>query len=280
MKIQTKLFKVLRTTMLLIVGLPALAMDPGITNPNSEPGILSARRTPGIDPNKFELDQALWLAASKGNEPEVNRLIALKANINVDNFMNITALMIAAENGHVEVVQTLLKHGANANMQAKWFDNVSALELATGYDRLEVVKALLTTISDADAQAMRNGYYALLHSLGKHGMKATKDIRRVMTNSFVDVLVQEHMEKVVQPMIALRNAESKTARDIALERHRNKIANLLDLNNPQSQAIIRTLIKANIWHILKAKPKSKLPITQEISWDEMLGEFEPREEKL
>ena len=63
------------------------------------------------------------------------------ADVNQTNQYSKTALMLATQNGHFEVVRLLLYRGADVN-QASQFSN-PALTLATQNGHLEVVRLLL-----------------------------------------------------------------------------------------------------------------------------------------
>ncbi len=57
-------------------------------------------------------------AAKEGNLPKVQELIAKKVDVNTqDEYRRMTALMRASSNDHKDIVELLLKHGANVNAQ-------------------------------------------------------------------------------------------------------------------------------------------------------------------
>lgn len=215
---------------------------------------------------------ALMQAAQNGNDQIVQLLLENGADVNIANAVGVTPLIIAAENGHLGVVQILLDHGANVNAQAA--NGTFALRQAAESGHLRVVEALLTFVSEADGRAMRERYFVLASSMKKKPALGTSaDTRRLVLQNFIDVLVQERMNRVLQ-IIALRDYEDLLARLFAIISGHHAIADLLDLNNPESREIIRSMIEANIRRAIKL-----LPTTQGISWDEALGTFEPREEE-
>ncbi|RPB22051.1 ankyrin, partial [Terfezia boudieri ATCC MYA-4762] len=57
-------------------------------------------------------------------------------------YVNRTALHLAAENGHLEVVKVLLDKGATMDATT-WYKNRTALHMAAENGHLEVVKVLL-----------------------------------------------------------------------------------------------------------------------------------------
>ena len=72
---------------------------------------------------------ALWIAAANGHDKVAQVLLAARANANTkDTKKGITALMIAAMRGNGDVVLTLLKAGADANAETD--DGETALMFA------------------------------------------------------------------------------------------------------------------------------------------------------
>ncbi|CAI8053438.1 Ankyrin repeat domain-containing protein 29 [Geodia barretti] len=68
--------------------------------------------------------------------------------------------MAASQNGHVEVVDKLLQHGATVDLQDK--DGVSSLMVASEYGPVEVVDQLLQHGATVDLQrSKRNGNKAV-----------------------------------------------------------------------------------------------------------------------
>ena len=77
----------------------------------------------------------LHAAAQRGRVSVVHFLIENNANLSLSNGVQLTAIQMAAEKGHLEVVKTLYKAGA--------FADQTALYHAAANDRLEVVNYLL-----------------------------------------------------------------------------------------------------------------------------------------
>ena len=77
----------------------------------------------------------LHAAAQRGRVSVVHFLIENNANLSLSNGVQLTAIQIAAEKGHLEVVKTLYKAGA--------FADQTALHHAAANNRLEVVNYLL-----------------------------------------------------------------------------------------------------------------------------------------
>ena len=88
-----------------------------------------------------DLDGAPLMAAAENGHPEVVEAL-LKANADVNATTNDgrTAPMAAAENGHPEVVEALLRVGADVN--AKAANGETAMSLATKGGVAEIVQLL------------------------------------------------------------------------------------------------------------------------------------------
>ena len=87
-----------------------------------------------VDYSGFD-SSMLHAAARRGSASVVHFLIGNNANLSLLNGAQLTAIQIAAEKGHLEVVKTLYKAGAYADQ--------TALHHAAANNRLEVVNYLL-----------------------------------------------------------------------------------------------------------------------------------------
>src|SRR5208282_4649887 len=93
---------------------------------------------------------ALMIASEKGHMDVVQALLAARADVNVKGGAGVTALMIASQNGHLEVVRALL--AAMAEVNAKEGRGVTALFLASQKGHLDVVRALLAAKAEVNAK--------------------------------------------------------------------------------------------------------------------------------
>jgi type IV protein arginine methyltransferase len=64
-----------------------------------------------------ELEEDLITAATDGDTSQVRDLITQNANVAYQDGQGVSALMLAAENGHIEIVRLLLDAGAPWNAQ-------------------------------------------------------------------------------------------------------------------------------------------------------------------
>jgi ankyrin repeat protein len=98
---------------------------------------------------------ALLWAAQHGQEATAQKSLREKANIQAtDDDDNEAPLLLAAENGHKQVVKLLVDKGAEVNAQGGGYGNALQTASARGYK--EIVKLLLDKGAEVDAQG---GYY-------------------------------------------------------------------------------------------------------------------------
>ena len=106
----------------------------------------------------------------------VKVLLAAKADVNVEDFENRTALHEAAKRGHIEVVKELLATKADVNVEN--LKNRTALHEAKKRGHIEVVKELSAATADVNAGINKRGSTAL--SAAAHGgaQRRTEVIKR------------------------------------------------------------------------------------------------------
>lgn len=142
----------------------------------------------GANPNVLSLEEgglnALQIAAAEGYNHIVQTLLSNGANVNApaagsmahENWIEIgpqprpqkehwprgrTALQAAAEGGHVAVVKTLLKSGANVNARPGVCGGRTALQAAAGGGHQVVLEMLLSEGADVNAPPASKGRTAL-----------------------------------------------------------------------------------------------------------------------
>ena len=83
----------------------------------------------------------LWKVAETGQIAELIELLARGADVNASNRAGVTALMLAAYHGRLEMVRALTDHGADVNAIDK--DGFSAVMLAEHSHREDIVRLLV-----------------------------------------------------------------------------------------------------------------------------------------
>ena len=100
----------------------------------------------------INLSHGLFFAAQLGDAAMVEELVARGAEVGVAEVtLGDTALMVASQLGHTEVVRTLLEAGAPTQSQDIY--GLTALHKAANRGRLEVVKVLLAASADPNLQS-------------------------------------------------------------------------------------------------------------------------------
>jgi ankyrin repeat protein len=94
---------------------------------------------------------ALPNAASHGDLKKVQRLLNQGIDVDSTDKDGDTALILASEEGHLDIVNLLLEMNAKLDIQATEGGN-TALICASAEGHLEIVKALLTKNANVDIQ--------------------------------------------------------------------------------------------------------------------------------
>jgi ankyrin repeat protein len=135
---------------------------------------------PSNDPQEI-LDEALVWAAKSNRVGVFERLIRAGARIDADPYRG-TALIWAAVGNHAEAVNWLIDHGANVNQKATFGglshgQGITALHLAAQYGHLEMVKLLVSR--GADIKIKEDLYNADAAGAGEYfGHHAVRDYLR------------------------------------------------------------------------------------------------------
>lgn len=236
------------------------------------------------------VDNQLLRAAREGNAAEVQALIERYANVNaketgpmkgLGQIPGQTPLIIAANAGHENIVILLIKNGADLNAQddvygntaltyAAWKDNISIckLLLEAGANvnipnkitkttvlwiparkgNAQLLILLLTHIPLADQEQIKNRF-ALNYAMKAN--RQDKDIRQLISTTLFDVLVQEQMQRI-EKLLAHKAQNGKTVRELVDPFH-PEIAKLLDLSNPESNAVIRKQVAKNVQRVIRGE---------------------------
>ncbi|XP_070550278.1 receptor-interacting serine/threonine-protein kinase 4-like [Ptychodera flava] len=100
---------------------------------------------------------ALHVAAQFGHKDVVETLIGAKANIEALTKKGSTPLHLAAQEGHKDVAEILI--GAKANIEALTKDNSMPVHLASGKGHLDIVKYFFETLGiDKEVKGQVDGW--------------------------------------------------------------------------------------------------------------------------
>ncbi len=68
-------------------------------------------------------------AANNGHTEIVKLLITSDADVNIQGYYGITALIEAADNGYTEIVEMLISEGADVNVQTNFFGSTALIKV-------------------------------------------------------------------------------------------------------------------------------------------------------
>ena len=109
---------------------------------------------------------ALMLACERGHEDIVHSLLSAGANVNIQDNNGWTALMIASEHNHISIIHMLLQ--ANANPHLKKSNGSNAVMIASYHGNYEVVELLISKGVDYKYQREDGGNAFMLACQNGH----------------------------------------------------------------------------------------------------------------
>ncbi len=150
------------------------------------------------------------MAAQNGHKDIVNLLLKEKADVNAKNKKGATPLHLAAQNGHKDIVNLLLKEKADVNAKNK--KGATPLHFAAENDHTYIVDLLLKEKADVNAKNKKGA--TPLHFAAKNGH-----------TYIVDLLLKEKAD------VNAKNKKGATPLHFAAKNDRIDIVDLL-LSNP------------------------------------------------
>uniref|UniRef100_A0A1X7U7A6 Ankyrin repeat protein n=1 Tax=Amphimedon queenslandica TaxID=400682 RepID=A0A1X7U7A6_AMPQE len=139
-----------------------LALFKAVTAGNNEAvEFLLQLETVNIDHTNEEGKTALMLACERGHEDIVHSLLSAGANVNIQDNKGWTALMIASRHIHTSIIHMLLQANANPHLKTSSAGS-NVLMIASYYGNYEVVELLISKGVDYKYQRKDHGANAFM----------------------------------------------------------------------------------------------------------------------
>ncbi|MCF8010205.1 MAG: ankyrin repeat domain-containing protein [Clostridiales bacterium] len=103
--------------------------------------------------------ETFFKTVDEGNNLAVEIFIDAGMDTEVKNVYDATPLILASYNGHLSMIKSLFKKGANVNTQSE--DGITALMAAVHKGHLDIIKELIDNGADVNLQS-KNGLKALM----------------------------------------------------------------------------------------------------------------------
>lgn len=167
-------------------------------------------------------ETALMMAARDDRLEIVEMLSEAGSNINHQNLSGHTALMKAAGDGKIEVIRMLIRFGANMDVQNKL--GMTALMIAICFNKLEVVR-LLVQYNDKINYQDKYGKTALMYAVIRGDLKMVQLL--FQSNASVD-----SAQRCPEATLAgIRDNDGKNACDLGNDQIKSLIMNFTKIND-------------------------------------------------
>ncbi len=154
---------------------------------------------------KQALNDQLWEAARKGDTTEVAALLDKGADVNAKFRYGTTALFKAAERGNTEVVKLLLARGADVATKDTFY-GMTAMTLALNNDHFDVVRALLEKSPESVDEILLTGARTRQATLVSIALEKGGAKPATMTTALVAVTTGENKDAEIAEVLSKAGA--------------------------------------------------------------------------
>ncbi len=188
----------------------------------------------GRDPNEINVQDAqgftpLHLASGKGHIEIVEFLLNHGADIELEIFNGVTPLMLAAQYVTNETIKTLLEHGAKVNHKDE--NGRTALHDAAMYSGKEVINLLISYGADVNARDQHQST-----PLHQAAMLSNIEAAKALVEHGADIFAKRYpSEETLRLLPSSRRTMNKTAKEIALTRGDKEMAQYLQTKEEEKE---------------------------------------------
>jgi ankyrin repeat protein len=209
------------------------------------------------DQQKNYLNIKLVDAVGAGDLNKIQKFISAGASLNPSKSSSnplcaaISSFRLQPQR-RLEVVQLLLDKGARPDVLYSRY-NATPVMFAAEYGTLQDVLLLLTAIPLEERQYIKNTFPFFSKKMRSTNL-ISKDTHGLIQKQVIEQLVERQMQRIAL-LLAMRQTDGKTAKDLGIRNiyhHRKEMSELLDLNNAETYAQIRTAVEQNVRRLLFA----------------------------
>lgn len=151
-------------------------------------------------------NEALWDAARVGDTARITAALEKGADVNAKSRYDVTALILAANNGRMDAVKLLVARGADVNAQDSFY-RARAAEMALTNGHADVATFLLQSGANADGalaaavqmNAEATVKAALAGRVTREGLQAALNIAGAMKREALGALIKTAFDKLPAP---------------------------------------------------------------------------------
>ena len=169
-------------------------------------------------------------AARRGDAAQVQRLIEAKEDLNAESDYGVTALAMACDHGHEEVVRLLLQAGANPNTKDRFY-KFSPLGWATMRKHASVVKLLVdggaTDVDSVFGNAVGMQDEAMVKVLVESGKVSDATMARAVLGAKMMIPTMPDPKPMQAILAVLESSMPETAKTLLIQLEADQAASIL-----------------------------------------------------